>query len=186
LIKTGYDPAHARLSPGKVLRQHMLARAFSKGFSTYEMLGGFEPWKRKWTSAYHELRSLQMLARDGGEQDSWYYQLQLAIQEVADAVPSGEILILVDEDSWQVDLGRGRQVIPFVERNRAYWGLPADDETAIRELERSRQSGANYMVIGWPAFWWLDYYDGFHRYLRSHYRCMLENERVVVFDLQRG
>ena len=38
----------------------------------------------------------------------------------------------------------------------------------------------------WPAFWWLEYYTGLHRYLRTWYRCLLENERVVVFDLRQG
>ena len=40
------------------------------------------------------------------------------------------------------------------------------------------------MVIGWPAFWWLDYYQDLARHLRERYRCVLETERVVVFDLR--
>jgi CelD/BcsL family acetyltransferase involved in cellulose biosynthesis len=62
LIKTGYDPAHARYSPGKVLRQHMLARAFSEGLAIYDFGGIIEPYKQKWTDSYRELRSLYMFA----------------------------------------------------------------------------------------------------------------------------
>lgn len=62
MLKTGYDPAYERFSPGKVLRHLMLARAFSEELAYYELLGGFDPWKQKWTNAGRELQSLQMFA----------------------------------------------------------------------------------------------------------------------------
>jgi CelD/BcsL family acetyltransferase involved in cellulose biosynthesis len=183
-LTTGYDPAYSRFSPGKVLRYLMLARAFSEEISTCDF-GMFEPWKREWTNAYYELRSLHMFTQKGGEQDPWYYQMHLAVREIGALIPAGESFILVDEDSWWVDAGAGRRAIPFLEHDGHYWGPPPDDETAIRELERLRGSGAGFMVFGWPAFWWLEYYAGLHRYVRSRYRCLLENERLVVFDLRK-
>jgi hypothetical protein len=51
-------------------------------------------------------------------------------------------------------------------------------------LERLRQSGAGFMIFAWPAFWWLDYYGGLHRHLRTAYRCILKNERAIIFDLR--
>jgi len=114
----------------------------------------------------------------------WYHQLRLALGEIGALIPAGESFVLVDEDSWRIDIGAGRRAIPFLERNGHYWGPPPDDETAIRELERLQQGGAGFMVFGWPAFWWLDYYAGLHRYLRSRFRCLLENERIVVFELR--
>ena len=106
-------------------------------------------------------------------------------QDIAALIPPGESFILVDEDSWVTDdeLG-GRRRIPFLERHGQYWGPPPEDSTAINELERMRTSGAGFLVFAWPAFWWLDYYSGFHRHLRSEYRCVLENERLVAFDLR--
>ena len=62
LLKTGYDPAYERFSPGKVLRYLMLARAFSEGLAAYELLGRLESWKQNWTNAYRELQSLHMFA----------------------------------------------------------------------------------------------------------------------------
>jgi CelD/BcsL family acetyltransferase involved in cellulose biosynthesis len=44
-LKTGYDPAYQRFSPGKVLRYLMLVRAFSEGLAAYELLGVADPWK---------------------------------------------------------------------------------------------------------------------------------------------
>jgi hypothetical protein len=118
------------------------------------------------------------------EDASWYHQLQLAMREIRALIPPGESFVLVDEDSLHIDVGNGRRAIPFLERDGHYWGPPADDETAIGELERLRESGAGFMVFGWPAFWWLEYYGGLHRYVRTRYRCLLENERLVVFELR--
>jgi CelD/BcsL family acetyltransferase involved in cellulose biosynthesis len=65
LVKTGYDPAYERFSPGKVLRYLMLVRAFSEGLAAYELLGGVDPWKQKWTNACRELQSLHIFAPTG-------------------------------------------------------------------------------------------------------------------------
>jgi len=110
--------------------------------------------------------------------------LQRATEELAALVPPGATLILVDGQEWGSDVMAGRHVIPFLERDGQYWGAPPDDETAIRELERVRKSGADFMVFASPAFWWFDYYTGTLRHLRSNFRCLLENDRLVVFDLR--
>jgi CelD/BcsL family acetyltransferase involved in cellulose biosynthesis len=62
MLKTGYDPAYERFSPGKVLRHLMLARAFSEGLASYEFLGRFDPWKQKWTNTCRKLQSVHMFA----------------------------------------------------------------------------------------------------------------------------
>jgi CelD/BcsL family acetyltransferase involved in cellulose biosynthesis len=61
-LKTGYDPAYGRFSPGKVLRYLMIARAFSQGLAAYELLGEFDPHKQKWTNACRELQFLHLFA----------------------------------------------------------------------------------------------------------------------------
>ena len=66
MLKTGYDPAYARFSPGKVLRHLMLARALSEGLPAYELLGAVDPSKQKWTSACRELQSLHNFAPTAG------------------------------------------------------------------------------------------------------------------------
>lgn len=98
---------------------------------------------------------------------------------------SREPFILVDQERLRgTGFTDGLPAIPFVEKDGQYWGAPADDAEAIQELERLRQSGARYIAFVWFTHWWLDYYTGFRDYLRSQYRCILENDRVVVFDLQ--
>ena len=112
-------------------------------------------------------------------------QLQIAGEELERVIPRGESFILVDQNEWGSDVITDRFLIPFLERGGQYYGVPSDDETAIRELERLRQAGAKFIVFGWPAFWWLDYYGGLRDYLDSKYACVLRNSRLVAFDLRQ-
>jgi hypothetical protein len=111
-------------------------------------------------------------------------QLYMARQELRALIPPRDSLILVDDDMWGTEIFEDWHAIPFLERDGRYWGRPPDDTTAIREFERLRRSGASFIVFGWPAFWWLDYYSGLHRHLRSSSRCVVHNDCLVVFDLR--
>jgi SAM-dependent methyltransferase len=107
--------------------------------------------------------------------------------EIAELVPRWASYILVGAERWEDGaVFADRRSIPFLERDGQYWGRPADDETAIRELERLRQSGASYMLFAWPAFWWLDHYSRLNDHLRTRFRCLLENDRLIAFDLRGG
>jgi hypothetical protein len=123
------------------------------------------------------------LFRKGDPTWKWMQQVDLTSQYIAALVPPGSTLVLADENWFGRELAPRQRVVPFLERDGQYWGAPPDDDTAVRELERLRRSGASFLVVAWPAFWWLDYYSGWHRYLRSHFRCALENDRLVAFDL---
>jgi glycosyltransferase involved in cell wall biosynthesis len=119
--------------------------------------------------------------------NGWWHQIDGALRGITALVGPGDAFILVDQDSWGVGpaIG-GRHRIPFLERGGGDWGEPADDATAIRELERLRESRANFMIFVQPALWWLDYYAGLHRHLRANFQCVLENDTLVVFDLRAG
>jgi SAM-dependent methyltransferase len=114
----------------------------------------------------------------------WRHRLYSTAQDIAALIPPENTLILVDDEVYGSMVTVGYRAVPFNERDGNYWGPPPDDTFAIRELERLRQTGADFMVFVWPAFWWLDYYSGLHRHLRSEFRCVLENERLIVFDMR--
>jgi hypothetical protein len=158
--------------------------------------GGMRAYERveaDFAASDHRFAVLSEYCRDMGinvdpevwKQNSWFHQLHQATQEIAALIPPSEALILADQATWlNGEVLADRHAVPFLERDGQYWGPPPDDATAIREFERLRQSGASFMVFAWPAFWWLDYYSGLNNHLRSNFRCVLENVRLVVFDLR--
>jgi glycosyltransferase involved in cell wall biosynthesis len=156
--------------------------------------GSFDEWLRLEVQRWgHCCNLLAAYCRDRGIvvepevwlKDSWVHRLFAATQEIAALIPAEASFILVDEDQWRSGgIVAGRTALPFPEQDGQYWGPPSDEAAALRELERLRQAGAQFIVFGWPAFWWLDYYQGLREHLRSRARCVLENDRLVVFDLR--
>ncbi len=115
----------------------------------------------------------------------WMLGLQAANRRLLEIVPPGARLVLADDDQWRASLSLpDRACLPFVEKGGEYWGQPGDDTEAIRELERQRAGGAAFLVIGAPAFWWLEHYPAFHRHLRDRFRCVADDDAVVIFDLR--
>lgn len=123
---------------------------------------------------------------------AWAQRLEAAqqrrrVQRVAREIvgliaPEGKF-ILVDEEQLRGELGLPG-AIPFLEKDGQWWGAPADDEAALRELERLRQAGVTHIVFLWPSFWWLEHYAEFAQRLRSEYRCVREDDSLVVFALR--
>jgi hypothetical protein len=115
----------------------------------------------------------------------WYHRIRRALDDLCRVVPPGAVFVLADEAEWDTDeVVRTRRRVPLTERDGVYWGPPADDEAAIAELERLRTGGAEYLVVAWPAFWWLEHYRGWAEHLRSHHAALLETEDVRVFGLR--
>jgi hypothetical protein len=124
---------------------------------------------------------------------NWHYhyldRVWVASEEIASLVPKGGSFVFMDDGSWGDGRAgtpaiEGRTAIPFLERDGAYHGRPADDETAIRELARLRaEQSPEFLIVVWPAFWWLEYYTGFAAHLRESFPCVMQNERLIAFDL---
>jgi SAM-dependent methyltransferase len=117
----------------------------------------------------------------------WYVQLEHAIGDLLLFVPEQATLILVNDNQWgtaETDL-HPRRVRPFLEHGGQFWGAPADSATAIRELTRMQSSGATHIAFAWHSFWWLDHYSDFSRYLHTEGKCLLDNDRIRIFELPR-
>jgi len=113
-------------------------------------------------------------------------QIVLSCQELTEVLPTSSKFLFVEWGVWGPgQIVAGCRQIPFLEKTGKYWGRPLDSVSAIQELERLRLEGASHIVFAWPAFWWLDYYAEFHSYLRAAFRCALQNDRLVVFDLRK-
>lgn len=113
-------------------------------------------------------------------------EVALLLEDIKELVPADGTFILADQAELGLgDMVEGRLCLPFTESDGQYWGPPEDDAAAVRELQSLRKSGASFIVFAWPAFWWLEHYRGLTDYLRTHFRCAVENERLVAFDLSR-
>jgi len=116
-------------------------------------------------------------------QHSWWHRLDLTIRAIRELPHRHRTMILIDDATWDEGPVAGRPRLPFLERDGKYWGNPPNDEIAVRELERMRSSGAALLVIAWPAFWWMQHYTAFVRYLRCNFPCLINNEQIIAFDL---
>lgn len=114
---------------------------------------------------------------------SWGDRVAIAKEEIERTIPAGQKFILVDQASWDLEF-LNHSVLPFPERGGQYSGVPTDDATAIYECERLRDTGARFIVFAWPAFWWLDYYSRFRKYLVKCFPNTFSNSRLKIFDLQ--
>jgi glycosyltransferase involved in cell wall biosynthesis len=121
---------------------------------------------------------------EASKRNSWQHQLNLIIAEMRAVIPEGRTVILIDDETLGIDDSIGFHLIPFLEQSGQYIGPPPDDETALRELEHLRKQGAHNLVVAWTAFWWLEHYPHFRRFLDEHYSCVLRNQRLVVFNFQ--
>ena len=139
---------------------------------------GFEEKSAAHARAYHFLDSLY-------ERIQWNQQIPQAVEDIATVVPPAENFVLVDEDVLDRALLNRWRPVPFVEKDGAYFGPPSDDATAISEFERLRNAGANFAVVAWPAFWWLEHYRDFAAHLESSFARVLQTERAVIFDLRK-
>jgi glycosyltransferase involved in cell wall biosynthesis len=141
----------------------------------------------------HVCKSLEGHARDLGLEanadrllhGSWFHRIGRSLEDLDGLLPPRATFVLADEDEWGTDaLLAGRKRVPFLERNGVYNGRPADDQEAVDELERLRREGATFAVFAWPALWWLDHYQGLRDHLADRYQRVLDNDRLVVFDLR--
>lgn len=114
---------------------------------------------------------------------SWFHRLRAVAADIDALIPTDVPFVLVDDDNLGMRPTPGRRPVPFLERDGNWWGAPADDRTAIAELERLREAGARFLVFAWPAFWWLDYYREFADYVQASFERVEASDRLLVFDM---
>jgi glycosyltransferase involved in cell wall biosynthesis len=117
----------------------------------------------------------------------WPTRLLQAKSDLKAVVPAGGSYALIDGNEWAgTELIEERHVISFTENAEEDKGPPADDQAAIAQLERHRDHGVTYLILWWTCFWWLDHYQAFKRHLFSRFPCVLQNDRLIVFEIAKG
>lgn len=118
------------------------------------------------------------------QRHSWIKRLSESIHDITERVPSEASFILADADQWQVgEKIAGRHIIPFMEKENKFYGFPADDEEAIREINRHRD--AAYIFFAAPVFWFRDHYRRMFDYLSHQHQCVIDNDRLIGYKLIR-
>jgi len=146
----------------------------------YEADRYFEPLLSALGPSPADVRLRVALAEGIGKAQRYFARVAEAKQQIDRTIPFDDSFILVDGDGMRQELGIGRRVVPFLEKE----GPPVNEEVAIQELEKLKNAGARFMVFWWSDFWWLNHYQGLNRHLRSKYRCGLDNEALIIFDLR--
>jgi SAM-dependent methyltransferase len=182
------EAAYTRLC--EVIAQSRFARHEISRFGDASAPGPFDFYtctavkRANKTDGLDRPRSVYLSDDDRHSGDIVWRNVNLITPQISSLVPAGDTFVLVDDDVFRNELTIDRRAVPFTERHGQYWGPPADDMSAIQAIEERRRSGVSFVVFAWPAFWWLDYYSGLNRYLRSRFHCVLESELLIVFDLR--
>jgi hypothetical protein len=120
-------------------------------------------------------------------ESSQYAELSRRIRKaVQRVVPAAATVAVVSKGDAELLELNGRQGWHFPQReDGVYAGFyPADSAAAIEHLESLRQKGASYLVLPVTAFWWMETYAAFARYLESNYQLALDDADVCkVFAL---
>jgi hypothetical protein len=180
----GYEPIDWLRK--RIWRNERIEWYYAQNILTYarpEYIASRPALQREWKQTASEQLSIVHPAQYL-ETMAWADRVCQSITELAAVIPATEKFILVDEAQLEGTLTAGRSYTPFPEVDGDYDGPPDDDDAAIAELTRLRATGASFIVFAWPAFWWLDHYEGMNRLLRAEHRCVLENDRLVIFDLR--
>src|SRR5688572_2002535 len=107
------------------------------------------------------------------------HELSLTIDKF---IPAGRPFILVDDDQLRAEL-LGYPAIPFTERAGDYAGPPDSDKSALQELNRLRQAGAEFIVFAWPARWYLDHYVELRQHLMNTGQLLINSADAIVIHL---
>lgn len=122
---------------------------------------------------------------DEWRRQSWVHRLDQARRDIRATIAAHEPFILVDDAQWAMPNNDTWRALPFLERGGFYWGPPADDVEAVVELERQLASGVRWVVVAWPAFWYLDHYPALVRALEA-FPLAIRNENVLIFGARRS
>ena len=118
--------------------------------------------------------------------NQWMHKLIKATEEMKSIIPENARCMLIDDQALGKEFEACRNFVPFPLENGIYMGAPADDDTATRLFKKTiLENKPDYVVIGWPSYWWFDVYPEFIEYLKREFRCVLENEELVIMESNR-
>lgn len=119
------------------------------------------------------------------ERREWIRRIDEVTEGISTLIEEKATVLLMDEGQLSgTTVFHQRPTIPLPEHNGQYAGRPATGEDAVDVFQCARQRHSpDYLVITWPAFWWLEHYRGLAAHLNQFPR-MHADENFILFDLQ--
>ncbi len=114
---------------------------------------------------------------------AWRNRVLEAVLELVTATPDRASIALLDEDRFGEMPAIGRRILPFPEQGGSYAGVPANPLQAIEEIERQKADGIEYLAVGWPAFWWLEYFGEFALHLARDFGEPRRSDNLILYSL---
>ncbi len=115
---------------------------------------------------------------------TWREHEQAAIDEIRSVLGERNSFVLIDADCWDPALVDELPATSFSAASHDGGSSPASGTQAVETIEKTRKSGCRYLVIAWPAFWWLDFYPELEEYVASAASCVFRNSHIWIYDLQ--
>ncbi len=103
---------------------------------------------------------------------------------LADTVPTGESVVIIDDEELALTELDGRPCAPLAPMDSPEGSYPIRAADAVAAVEQRRRQGFTYLAIAWPAFWVLDYHRELAEHLDRHHRRLMADENVVVYRLE--
>jgi GT2 family glycosyltransferase len=105
---------------------------------------------------------------------------------VAKHVPEGGTLAVITRGDEEILKLHGLRTAHFPRTRDGRWSgeYPADGAEAVALLLATREQGADYFLIPWPAFWWLDYYPALAAHLDQHATLLHRDGACALYDLR--
>ena len=162
---------------------HDIRDPFAEFWQAIGAVGDLDAALNEWDVQHNSSKKDQPGSWDPLKQVYWQEQLAALRRDLMTYTRPGSGIVLADQDLLRGDLAlEQRHCTPFIELDGQYGGVPEDDSHAISEMVRLAGAGNRYLAIAWPAFWWLEYYPGFFRYLRDTFKEVLKNDRVILYE----
>ena len=118
---------------------------------------------------------------DAWRRASWSHGVLDAVDTVQNTVPADTEFVCIDDQQLPT-VFPGHLALPLVAMDGYDAGPPESDAAAVSALAAHRRDGRRFVVVFWPAFWWLDHYVDFARSLDEQYRLVRETPQVKVFQ----
>ena len=118
--------------------------------------------------------------------NSQYRELVDHIRQIIEStLPPGATIIIASKGDEDLLNLTNRVAWHFPqEKDSSYSGHhPENSASAIRQLERLRDEGGEFLVLPASMFWWLPFYSEFAAYLAEHYPAVEHEEICLIYHL---